>query len=434
MIRPKTRLKRGSAIIVVLWAIAIAALVVSAVQLSAHRQAILGREVLSRVQARWAARAGMESTMAVMAYQTGNPLPDDAWAMVREMEYVSEGETLHGRWEIFHHVDGRDWAGPMDEHSKFNINRDDRMIIFQLLEPEGLTIDKAAEIMDWIDEDDEVTAFGAERDFYLSQTPSYEPRNGLFRTTAELELVAGIWPDEFRGEDWNLNNRLDPNEDDSERSFPSDDPDHKLDAGWYSYLTAYSVEGGATASGEPRILLKIADPNELAERLGIDYSQAEALKTFGKQEDNRLEQLVSLQGTSAGSGALSSLTREQLDAILSETTIGSPLDRLPGKMNINTISADLLRDLLLGEEILADEIIYMRDSRPEGIVSMIDLTEIRELTAEIWERLSSLLTTTSNVYTITSRGKSASGDVEVEIIAVVDRSTIPVRIIEYREQ
>ncbi|UCD74340.1 MAG: general secretion pathway protein GspK [Phycisphaerales bacterium] len=433
MTRPASG-QRGSAIIVVLWAIAIAALVVSAVQLSAQRQALLGREALNRIQARWAARAGMESTIAVMAYHTLNPVPDDAWAMVREMEYVHRGETLDARWEILHHADGRDWEGPMDEHSKFNINREDRSIIFQLLEPEGLTIDKAAEIMDWIDEDDEVTAFGAERDYYLSQIPPYEPRNGLFRTTAELELVAGIWPEELRGEDWNLNNRLDPNEDDSERSFPSDDPDRKLEAGWFSYLTAYSVIDGATASGQPRILLRIADPNELAERLGIDYAQAEALKAFGKQDGNRLEQLVSVQGTSAGSGALANLTREQLDAVFNETAIDSPLDRLPGKMNINTISADLLRDLLPGEEILADEILYIRDSRPEGITSLIELTELRELTSETWERLSSLLTTTSNVYTITSRGKSASGDLEIEIVAVVDRSTVPVRIIEYREQ
>jgi hypothetical protein len=44
-----------------------------------------------------------------------------------------------------------------------------------------------------------------------------------------------------------------------------------------------------------------------------------------------------------------------------------------------------------------------------------------------------LFTTQSNVFTIVSRGKSKSSGQEVEIIAVVDRSTIPIKIIEYRE-
>ena len=39
----------------------------------------------------------------------------------------------------------------------------------------------------------------------------------------------------------------------------------------------YSVDGGATASGLPRIYLRRADPLELQERLGIDELQAEAL-------------------------------------------------------------------------------------------------------------------------------------------------------------
>jgi hypothetical protein len=38
------------------------------------------------------------------------------------------------------------------------------------------------------------------------------------------------------------------------------------------------------------------------------------------------------------------------------------------------------------------------------------------------------------VFTITSRGRSGSTGLEVEITAVVDRSQLPARILEYREQ
>ena len=50
------------------------------------------------------------------------------------------------------------------------------------------------------------------------------------------------------------------------------------------------------------------------------------------------------------------------------------------------------------------------------------------LTATVADQLD----VTGWVYSISSRGKSTSGQ-EVEIHAVVDRSTLPVKIIEYRE-
>ena len=103
------RPRRGSVTLVVMWTIAIAALIVSAVQLLGYRQAMLGREALGRVQARWAARAGIEQTIAVMALHTETPVPDDAFALIREMEYVSAdyldagGRTIAG-WDIRHHA------------------------------------------------------------------------------------------------------------------------------------------------------------------------------------------------------------------------------------------------------------------------------------------------------------------------------------------
>ena len=68
-----------------------------------------------------------------------------------------------------------------------------------------------------------------------------------------MELIAGLEPDDIRGEDWNLNNRLDDNENDGEGSLPEDEPDDVLDGGWAAYLTASSLADGATASGLPRL-------------------------------------------------------------------------------------------------------------------------------------------------------------------------------------
>ena len=86
-------------------------------------------------------------------------------------------------------------------------------------------------------------------------------------------------------------------------------------------------------------------------------------------------------------------------------------------------------------EYLAEEIVYLRNSRLQGIASLVDLLDIpafREETGTL-EYLGRIMDTRSNVYSICSQGRSQSGGVEVEIIVVVDRSTLPIRILEYRE-
>ena len=446
--------------VVVLWTISLAAVITTAVQLVAYRQAAMGRDVAARIQARWAARAGIERTIAVMADHTQLPVPGDAFAMVRHMEYVSEDSVEGANYAILHHAEGQDWEGPIDEHSKFNINLDQRGIMWEFFP--DMTIDTVVAINDWIDADDEAGELGAERDWYLSRASPYEPRNGPLRTIGELELVAGIWPKYLRGEDWNLNARLDPNEDDAERSWPPDDPDEQLDGGWSAYLTTYSRRDGATASGLPRLRLGEATREELQMRLGIDEVQADALTAFAASGDDLETLLTSLLATDSrqsqrrrettltGAAARSarrsteqqaeqqdnSLSDAQLAAVFAETTMRDPELRLPGKLNINTVPADFLRFLVtsLGaDEVVADEIIYMRTGRQQGITSITDLREIPELTDAQLVDIARLMGTTSNVYTICSRGRSRFTGAEVEIIVVVDRSTVPIRILEYRE-
>jgi hypothetical protein len=106
-------------------------------------------------------------------------------------------------------------------------------------------------------------------------------------------------------------------------------------------------------------------------------------------------------------------------------------------MNLNSVSPTLMRNLLteLGvEEYIVDELLYLRE-RPEGITSLVALQEeIPDLDQQTLDTLNGLFGTTSNIFTISSRGRSDASGVEIEIIAIVDRSTVPVTIVEYREQ
>ena len=295
--------RRGSVVVVVVWAVAVAAVLVSATQIVTFRQAVVGRETLARVQARWAARAGMEQMVAIMEFHLENADPDDPMAVVRDMEEHATGTTATGSWDIRHFLDGLEWAGPLDEGAKLNINVATSV---QLTNIPNMTPDVVDAIVDWRDADDNVQGLGAESDYYSNRSLGYKPRNGNFRSFAELELVAGAWPQYVRGEDWNLNGRLDPNENDGNKSFPNDKPDGKLDGGWSKFLTATSVQSPMSLSGEEKLPLKGADPESLTKRLGIDADQAKALASYGNQPNAKPEALIatplSQLSTPAGAG------------------------------------------------------------------------------------------------------------------------------------
>jgi hypothetical protein len=436
--------RRGSTIMIVMWTISIATIIASATQLLGFRQAMLGRDSLERVQARWAARAGVESTIAMMEIDTQTPWPDDAFGLTRDLESVSAGEFTYATYDIIHHVDGVDWSGPMDEHSKIAVNATDGSTLGVL---EDITPDVATAILDWIDTDDDPGMLGAESDYYQTLTTPYQPRNGPLRSVMEMELIAGIWGDFIRGEDWNQNNRLDPNENDGAATLPEDEPDGILQAGWGGRLTTNSVEWGATASGLPRLHLRWATPDELVERCGLEAPQADVVRRFGRNTQNTLWRLLSTPLSyidDAGNVSpqevnpdVPALTREQLASVLAETTLVPLYERYPGRVNVNTAHPDLIRDLCELQNIdlaIAEELIHMRNSRAEGIVSVADFLDLPDVTPQLAERLASVFTTTSNVYMISARGRSLAGGIEVEIIAVVDRSSLPARILEYREQ
>lgn len=283
------RMQRASVVVVVIWAVAIGAVLVAATQIVSFRQAVVGRESLAQVEARWAARAGIEQMIAIMEFHLQNPDPDDPMAVVRDMEEHALGDAGSGTWSISHFLDGVEWAGPRDEGAKLNINTATKL---QLANIPNMTPDVVDAIVDWRDANDDVEGLGAEGDYYGNRGMGYEPRNAPFKSIAELELVAGAWPKYVRGEDWNLNGRLDPNEDDGPRAFPDDKPDGKLDAGWSQYLTAVSRQSRLSTSGNEKFALQGADSETLMKTTGVDESQAKALAGWAAQGNARAETLL----------------------------------------------------------------------------------------------------------------------------------------------
>lgn len=428
--------RRGFTTLLVLGVLAVGVLAVVAIQGSAYAQAAAGREAVARARAKWAARAGIEAAIARLERATRDPELDDAFAAMDDMGEVAEVSLERATAGVRASEGEADVLGPMDAHAKLNVNLLTRD---ELLTLPYMTEDIADAILDWIDADDDTRELGAEASYYLSREYPCLPRNAPMRHIAELELIANVLPEYVRGEDWNLNGILDPNENDGSASFPEDNADSILDAEWSGILTTLSTDGGLGASGEPLLDLAVADAGEVQSRLAVDADQADFLVTYGQSSGASMATLIRTPlnqiRISTGSGAQSqveALDDEQYRALLDECTIGAAPEGSPGKLNLNTCAAETLEYLPGLDPAIADAIIFARESRVSGFTSLADLLEVSSITRARLAQISRSLGVRSNTFIITSRGRDEASGVEVELIATIDRRTLPVTITELR--
>ncbi len=420
---------------IVIWILAVATVIVVELQTTSFREATAGREAITLLRARWAARAGIEATIARLGFATTNPDLTDAFGAEFEMEDVAMGSLEGSAYIVRVSTEGDDMLGPSDAHAKININTMSRDSLMLLT---FMTDDVADAILDWIDDDDDTRTFGAESGSYATQRHPYMPRNGPMRSLLELEQVSNVLPDYVRGEDWNLNGVLDANENDGSDSWPPDNADGILDAGWSAFITTRSVDGGLGESGEPRLELPFASSSDIARLLNTDSDQSDAIINlailgsvshgdFLRTDLNTLAQQNRVQSNSGG--PLRSLSNEQLAVLLGETTMGAQ-PGLAGKINLNTISDDALEFLAEIPISVRDTIIFDRKSRAQGYTSMVDLLEVPGLTRDRVADLYDVADVRSNVYVATCRGRDERSGVEVEMIVTLDRSTLPIIIRE----
>lgn len=434
------RTSRGFATLLVLWVAAIASVIMVTVEAISATQAVAGREALARVRAAWAARAGLEFALARAEFDSLNPSTSSVFALFDDLAASGEGRLQDSAWRLSYTDQDGDRLGVRDAHEKINLNIATAAQLALLPEmPE----DGPDSVADWIDADDDTRALGAERSFYQSRLYGYKPRNGPFKSIAELELVVGMSAEVVRGEDWNLNGRLDPNEDDGDLSWPPDNADGRLDAGLSAYLTVASVDGGLGVSGESRLDLATATSAQVVQRLGVDAVQAQVIAGYGASSgatittfiSRTLRQLATTAGLDqAAAAAVRNLDREQLGTLLNECVIGDASGGKPGKLNINTCDAEVLEYIPEITPTLADAIIFERSGRPDGFRSVADLLDVPTMNNQRLARVAQYLDVRSNAIIVSSRGRDSKTGIEVEIVATVDRSTIPAVITELRTQ
>jgi type II secretory pathway component PulK len=438
----------------VLWAIALMALVLVAIQSSAFRQAAAGREAVARVRAQWAARAGVEATIARLTQDTISPDISSALTVYSDLASVARADVgpvsggfAPAAYSIRHFDGTQEVDGPEDAHSKLNVNTlttDDLILL------DAMDDTTAQSIHNWIHGVDETAlTTGADEGNYTGLRYPYKPRGAPVRSLKELELVQGVDPRFLRGDDANYNGRLDPGEDEGDGT-PTSTGDGMMDAGWTRYLTAVSEVDKPTSyssSGNKKLDLRTAGVGDITERLRVDQNQAQAISSYANGGTATLVDFVRTDlGTLAQTAAaatllngqqqqtsVTALSTDQLRALVDECVISSEVATQgvrSGKFNINTVSRETLQQRFdyffnqnpeLGEAILTE-----RDARSGGFLSMVDLLDIPNMTNDILATLMGYMDVRSNVFVVSSRGRDRTTGIEVEIVAVIDRTSIPV--------
>lgn len=432
------RSRPGFAIAIVLWSIAVIAVMLVGIQVAAYRQAASGREALARVRATWAARAGVEAAIASIQGDTRQSTP------VATVDVLAHAATAVGSINLdsvtvrveYADDNGTIQTGVFDTHARINVNlmsADDLMLL------PNMTEDVAAAIVDYIDANDDTTTSGAEAQDYQGAQFPYVPRNAPIRSLRELDRVKRVTPDLVRGADLDLDNIVTRRE--SESTDAANTTASSALAGWSSVITAASSTSGLTPTGEKRIDLTQAQPGDLTGPLGVNTTQAQAIISAAQQSGFLIENFLGTAlGTLAQQAAQASgqtiananlpaaLTRPQLAALYDLAYIGDPKITKPGKININTVSRETLDYLTILDQTMADALIEYRDRSGGQVASMTELYDVEGMNETTLATLAKGMDVHSVVFVVTAKGRDTATGIQVEMIAEIDRSTMPMTI------
>ena len=269
---------RGFTLLLVLVAVTLLSFAVYAFSSLMATSVSAGRTGLQHLQRRQLAESAIE--LASWQVQSGSVRP--LWEPLL-LKLPDGTEAVLAVLPQFPGDRSRPLFGLQNESAKLNLNTlptqpsRRQQALRRLRAIPGINDALASAIMDWLDPDDEPTESGVEASWYLAQSPPRLPANGPFRELHELLLVRGMTPELLYGEDRNANGLLDPEENDGNRTEPSDNSDGILQAGLSDYLTTVSAESMVSPDGAPRIWLNNPDLPRLYDQIQAQFGSEAAL-------------------------------------------------------------------------------------------------------------------------------------------------------------
>jgi type II secretory pathway component PulK len=352
-----------------------------------------------------------------------------AQALVESAEDL-EDEGMDDLYEAVHVGQGYFWLlrpdleddkqndyGLIDESSKVNLNSASLEMLQRL---PGMTAELAASIIDWRDEDSDLTEGGAESESYLLQADPYECKNAPLETVEEILLIQGGSKDILFGEDTNNNGRLDDNENDGDDSEPADNQNGSLERGLYDYVTVYSAEKNVDAEGNARVNINEAD----------NRSQLNDMLTEAFDEDRALAIMSAYPMNPNFDSILhfyyrSSMTPEEFEQIADKLST-SDEDQVAGLVNVNRAPKPVLMCLPGLEESDVDQLMAQRASSSTEIDSIAWVVGV--LDQDKAQAIGEFITTNSYQYRADIVSVSENGRAFRRYVAVLDTLQTPTRV------
>ena len=383
--------RRGAVLLIVLWLLILLGLVVLGLNRAAQLLAGESGAAVGRVQARWAARAGLEKSLELL---TTDLTPEDGpldvwWDDPEALEAVELAEGFAYTVQTPGLTEGVTRFGPADLSSRLPVNA---ATVAEIDALPTVSEENAAAILDWRDANDEVTPGGAERAAYDALELPYDIRNGPFRTAAELRLVEGVDGFAYDG-----------------------DPAAGVN-GLRTLATPFSYDPNTSPSGAEKLRLDQLEASALRQRFNFSAGLAEAV--VGEDELEDVFDLVGLEGDGeAERGEVDSIgfqwVADRVEDFASGDDAGE--ERGPGRVNINTAPRAVLK-AMLGEDAAAE----VEAGRTAGFTSLGELVRQGILEEDAFEAVAPRLTVRSRVFEVTSTG-TAPGGRAATLRAVVDR-------------
>jgi type II secretory pathway component PulK len=350
-----------------------------------------------------------------------------------QSEAVPVGEShfwLIGRPGDYQVQPDQVFFGLVDEGSKLNINTVTTNMLQGLT---NLTLQLAANIIDWRDTNGGTSANGDGPTIYSQFQPPYFCKNGPFETIDELRLVYPMDMGTLMGEDFNRNGTLDPNEADTNRN-------NTVDPGLLEYVTVHSREPIVRSDGSSRVNISQMTPGLLNTLLSTNFDQTRISQIAANLGLSMNPGGGPPGGSNPGGGAgggggggggagggggggaggggntgatavtlpsplafyvRSRMTFDEFSAIGTNLTVGSG-SYIDGRININTAGPAVLACLPGMDSSLVQQVISYRRQNPNNLTSVAWIAEaIGSDNAAALQALSSgdYITTESYQYT-----------------------------------
>ena len=398
---------RGTVLIVVIWVVMILASLVIVFAHGIRVEAMAVSNNIAQVKAEAAANAAVSYAFAMLAAQ------EDESQVSYESDPYEAVQVGDGYFWILkpNLSDHRNYEfGLVDEGGKINLNEASLETMLKLPE---MTSELANSILDWRDENEEVTSGGAEGEYYLLLSEPYQCKNAPLETVEEVLLIKGGELKLLYGEDANRNGILDWNENDGNNSPPDDNSNGRLDPGFFNYVTIHSYEMNVGSQGQERINVNRGqNRSSLAKLLEEEFGQNKALQILTNIPTAPIPYENIIQFF-----YVSGMEYDDFSKVIDRLTVDGQ-QRITGRINVNNAPEEVLRCLPGLEQSDVDDLIQERDKTGTNRDNILWVTNV--LTPEKAQGIGSYITTKSLQYSADIVAASDDGRAFCRYYVVID--------------